>query len=69
MTTEIEQRGVELENLGFRAMDALHIASAEAAEVDVFLTCDDRLLRRAKRYSRQLNIRVENPIRFITEGI
>lgn len=35
---------------------ALHLASAEAAEVDAFLTCDDRLLKRAKRYSKQLNI-------------
>ena len=69
MTPEVEQRGIELEKLGFRAMDALHLASAEAAEVDVFLSCDGRLLKRAKRYSRELNIRVENPTRFITEGI
>jgi predicted nucleic acid-binding protein len=69
MTDEIEQRGIELEKLGFRAMDALHLASAEAMEVNIFLTCDDRLQRRAKKLKEQLKIRVENPVCFITEGV
>ena len=69
ITPEIEQRGIELEKFGFRAMDSLHLASAEAAEVDVFLTCDDRLYRRAERFKKQLKIRVENPVLYITEGI
>jgi predicted nucleic acid-binding protein len=29
-------------------LDALHLASAEAAQVDYFCTCDDRLLKKAK---------------------
>ncbi len=47
--SEIERaRGRELEKLGFKQLDALHLACAERGNADVFLTTDDRLLRRAK---------------------
>ena len=55
------KRGMQLEGLGFKRRDALHLACAESAEVDIFLTTDDRLLRRAKRYQMQLYTQVENP--------
>ena len=55
------KRGMQLEYLGFKRRDALHLACAESAEVDIFLTTDDRLLRRAKRYQMQLHTQVENP--------
>lgn len=45
----IRQRAEGLEQEGFKALDALHIACAEAANCDYFITCDDRLLRRYKR--------------------
>ncbi|HEY2159339.1 MAG TPA: PIN domain-containing protein, partial [Isosphaeraceae bacterium] len=51
-------RGEELEALGFQAYDALHLACAEAAAVDVFLTTDDRLLRTARRAAGDLRVRV-----------
>ena len=38
---EIEQRATFLEQSGFKAFDALHLASAEAAHVDFFCSCDD----------------------------
>ena len=44
----IEQRAQALAARGFKALDALHIAAAEAAEVDYFCTCDDRLLKKAQ---------------------
>ena len=37
-----------LEADGFKGMDALHIACAEAANVDFFCSCDDRLVRKAR---------------------
>ncbi len=58
-------RACELEAAGFLGMDALHLAAAEAARVDVFLTTDDQLLRRAKRSAKQLRIRVENPLTWL----
>lgn len=56
-----EVRAEELENLGFKHYDALHIACAESGGADVLLTTDDRMLRLAKRHSAQLHVRVENP--------
>ena len=60
-------RGEELITLKFKKEDALHLACAESGSVDVFLTTDDRLLRRAKRYNSQLHVRVENPYTWFQE--
>lgn len=60
-------RGEELEGLGFKKFDALHIACAESGNADIFLTTDDRMLRRAKRYRAQLRVRVENPYTWLQE--
>ena len=65
--TDIRTRGKNLELLGFQQLDSLHIACAEVGGVDVFLTTDDKLLRRAKRYHAQLHIRVENPSAWLQE--
>ncbi len=60
-------RGLQLESLGFKEQDALHIACAESGESDIFLTTDDRLLSRAQRYGTQLQIQVENPNAWLQE--
>lgn len=54
-------RGEELEALGFKWFDALHLACAESGNADVLFTTDDRLLRRTNRVSALLQVRVENP--------
>ena len=67
--SEIERaRGRELEKLGFKQLDALHLACAERGNADVFLTTDDRLLRRAKRLSSKLDVQVENPYEWLQSG-
>jgi predicted nucleic acid-binding protein len=65
--TDVRTRGKNLESLRFQKSDALHIACAEIGKVDIFLTTDDKLLRRAKRYHTQLHIRVENPSTWLQE--
>lgn len=60
-------RAESLERLGFGAFDALHLACAEQGAVDVFLTTDDDLLRRARRHAGVLRIRVENPVSWYEE--
>jgi len=57
----VESRGEELQNLGFQGFDALHLACAEIAQADAFLSTDDRLLRRAARYRNALTVAVDNP--------
>ena len=51
-------RTAELMASGLRGFDALHLACAEAAVVDVFVTCDDRLLAAAQRLGSRINVRV-----------
>lgn len=66
---DVRTRGKNLELLGFQEFDALHVACAEVGKVDIFLTTDDRLLRRAKRYHEQLHIQVENPSLWLQEAV
>ena len=62
-------RGEELQGLGLKAYDALHVACAEQAHVDVFLTTDDRLCRVATRHAARLTVRVENPLAWLQEEL
>lgn len=56
----IFSRAEELAQAGFASADAVHIAAAEAQGADVVLTCDDRMLRVARRS--RLRMRVANPV-------
>ncbi len=62
-------RATTLEELGFKAADATHIAAAEAGAANVLLTCDDRMLNRARRLKGQLRVRVENPVNWLQERL
>ena len=62
-------RGLQLEILGFKWFDALHLACAESANVNVFLTTDDGILKRAERFGSQLHVRVANPYEWLQEII
>ena len=62
-------RAKQLENFGFHAMDALHISCAESLEADIFLTTDKKLLNLSFRLSEKLKVRVENPLKWLSEVI
>ena len=47
----------------FSAKDILHVACASYAQANFFLTCDDALLRQAKKLS--LACEVMNPVNYI----
>jgi predicted nucleic acid-binding protein len=64
---KIKFRARELERIGFKAYDALHLACAEYGDAEVFLTTDDMLLRKAKRSKNKLKITVENPVLWLME--
>ena len=64
---EVADRAREIKKRGFGTFDALHLASAERAGVEVFLTTDDVLLRRASRNVVCLHLRVENPVLWYQE--
>ena len=57
----------KLEELGFDPYDAVHLASAENAKVDVFLTTDDKIVKIASRNKKLLPFLVENPVKWLEE--
>ncbi len=59
----IRQRAEELEQNGLKAIDALHVACAEAVNSDYFITCDRRLINRCSG----LMMKVTNPADFVLE--
>ena len=65
LTLAIEQRAIELQKWNIAPLDALHLASAESARADYFLTTDDDLLRRAKRAG--LKLKIENPAKWLIQ--
>lgn len=64
---KVSARALELEQRGFAGIDALHLACAESAGADVFLTTDDRLLRLAARHADSLRVRVANPLAWMQD--
>lgn len=62
----IVNRTLSLNQLGFSAYDAAHIASAEEANADILLTTDDRLLKRSLRYTDLLKVQLANPLDWMT---
>jgi hypothetical protein len=54
----LQARTRELMTHGFRGFGALHLACAEVAGADVFVTCDDRLLALARRLGSTVRVRV-----------
>jgi predicted nucleic acid-binding protein len=65
LTSAIEKRAVELQKQNISPFDALHLASAESAQADYFLTTDDDLLRKAKRAG--LKVKIENPVKWLIQ--
>jgi predicted nucleic acid-binding protein len=62
----IEQRARLFVEDGIKPLDALHLASAEAAEVEYLCTCDDRFLKKAQERS-DLSVKVVSPVTLIEE--
>ena len=65
----MEKRAMEITEMNFKSVDALHIACAEKDGANVFLTTDDDLLRKAFQKKGILKVRLENPVRWLMEEI
>lgn len=64
----IKSRAEVLVSMGFKPLDSLHLACAEAGSASAFLTVDDRLLGRARKLACELNVAVNNPVEWLMEG-
>ena len=67
LTKQTENRAAFFQQNGIKSFDSLHLALAETNGVDVFLTTDDSLLRKANKMD--LNITVANPVSWLMEGL
>jgi predicted nucleic acid-binding protein len=65
INSTVTQRATEIITFGFKPYDALHLASAEVARADIFLTTDDRILRRGDRYREELQVPLANPANWL----
>ncbi len=65
LSTNLQERARQIAQQGIPALDAAHLASAEAGGANVLLTCDDVVLRRAQRLG--LALRVLNPVAYLNE--
>ena len=59
---EIRKLARGYESKGIKPRDALHLGCAVYGGADSFITCDDKLVKRAKLM--QLSIQVMNPVDF-----
>jgi predicted nucleic acid-binding protein len=65
VNADVEERTRQIAQQGIPALDAAHLASAEAGGAEILLTCDDVVLRRAARLG--LALRVLNPVAYLSE--
>lgn len=68
LTDAIEARAQALERAGVKAIDALHWATAEAAAVDRFCTCDDRFYRKMKTMP-GVTVKAVTPLELLQEVV
>lgn len=66
ITDRVKERAAHFVHHGIKPLDALHLALAEASQADYFCTCDDQLLRRAKRIN-DVGVKVVSPLEVIQE--
>jgi predicted nucleic acid-binding protein len=69
MEASVVNRACELKEIGFGVYDALHLAFAEQAAVDIFLTTDDRLLKLASKCFSLIQVKVDNPLGWLRKVI
>ena len=67
ITETLLKRAEKLEAAGFDSYDAIHLASAEQAKVDVFLTTDDNIQKVSNRNKEAFSFVIANPVKWLEE--
>jgi len=68
-TDGVMNRAREIEKSGIMGLDAIHIACAEEARADCFITCDDVLFKKAGKINDRLKVKVISLLRFVNEEV
>ena len=64
---DILKRTVVIKEMNFTTYDAMHIACAEVAKVDIFLSTDKGLTNKALANKNDLKVKIDNPLSWIQE--
>jgi predicted nucleic acid-binding protein len=67
ITETLLKQPEKLEAAGFDSYDAIHLASAEQAKVDVFLTTDDNIQKVSNRNKEAFSFVIANPVKWLEE--
>ena len=68
ISPELIQRAKLIEQKGIKALDALHIASAELLQSDYMITTDNEVVKKYQKHAEFFKkIKICNPILFLTE--
>lgn len=62
---DIRKNAKEYDLIGIKPRDAIHISCALKSGAEYFVTCDDKILKKAEKLG--LNLLILNPIDFIKE--
>ena len=65
---DIQRRAEILEDSGIMGMDAFHLACAEYAGVDLFVTCDDILIKKAQNID-DIKVEVISLLEFVYKEV
>ena len=63
------ERSRLLVNLGFKSLYALHIAMAEQASAQYFVTCDNDIIKKARAVGEELKTKICDVLEFVSEAI
>jgi predicted nucleic acid-binding protein len=66
---DLKKRAKEIEKLGIMGIDALHIACAEKAKSDFFVTCDDTLIKKCRAARQVIKLKVKPLLKFVAEEV
>jgi predicted nucleic acid-binding protein len=69
MTDVLRKRATVLEAAGFDSLDAMHLACAESCGAEYFITCDDIIIRKARKEGNAVSLSVCSPLEFLVEEV
>lgn len=64
---EIYAAANTFKKIGFRSYDALHLACAKKANVEIFLSTDDKLIKKAIKNIAVTGVKASNPLTWLQE--
>ena len=69
VSDNVIMRAVSLERAGIEPIDALHLACAESGGAEYFVTCDDNIIRKARKDQAMVQMVVCGPLEIVLKEV